>query len=172
MLACVAPFALRTMACCYTDGMTEPMSCLTLWQPYASLAALGIKHSETRHWSAGFNNVGQRIGIHAAQRGMTPSEIAWFNAACACEGISLRARDLPLGVMLATARLTGIHRIITHRRGTALLDGHAPIPLDAWGTYTPGRWVYLLDQVEPLVKPVAASGRQRWWHWHPAAMAA
>jgi len=41
---------------------------LTLWQPYASLCALGVKTIKTRSWPAPKALIGQRIAIHAATR--------------------------------------------------------------------------------------------------------
>lgn len=44
------------------------MKALTLWQPWASLMAIGVKTIETRSWSAPEALIGQRIAIHAAVR--------------------------------------------------------------------------------------------------------
>lgn len=44
------------------------MKAITLWQPYASLVALGVKTIETRSWPAPKGLVGQRIAIHAAAK--------------------------------------------------------------------------------------------------------
>lgn len=42
------------------------MRALTLWQPWASLVAIGAKTIETRSWPAPASAVGERIAIHAA----------------------------------------------------------------------------------------------------------
>jgi ASCH domain len=41
---------------------------LSLWQPWASLIALGIKTIETRSWKAPASAIGQPLLIHAAKR--------------------------------------------------------------------------------------------------------
>lgn len=46
------------------------MKALTLWQPWASLIALGVKTIETRSWAAPKSLIGQRIAIHASKRGL------------------------------------------------------------------------------------------------------
>lgn len=44
------------------------MKAITLWQPWAELVALGVKHIETRSWPAPPAIIGQRIAIHAAAK--------------------------------------------------------------------------------------------------------
>jgi hypothetical protein len=48
---------------------------ISLWQPYASLIAIGAKPFETRHWSPPANLIGKRVAIHAAARKPTRNEI-------------------------------------------------------------------------------------------------
>ena len=49
---------------------------LTLWQPWASLVAVGAKPYEWRGWEAPKRLVGKRIAIHAASRKVKRNEIA------------------------------------------------------------------------------------------------
>lgn len=44
------------------------MRVLPIWQPWASLVAVGAKRVETRHWAAPPNLIGQRIAIYATKR--------------------------------------------------------------------------------------------------------
>lgn len=44
------------------------MKAITLWQPWASLVAEGVKTIETRSWAAPAGLIGQTIGIHAAAK--------------------------------------------------------------------------------------------------------
>ncbi len=44
------------------------MKAITLWQPWASLVAAGVKTIETRSWRAPANLIGERIAIHAAAK--------------------------------------------------------------------------------------------------------
>jgi activating signal cointegrator 1 len=41
---------------------------ISLWQPWASLIACGMKPYETRHWSPPRELIGQTIAIHAAKK--------------------------------------------------------------------------------------------------------
>ena len=43
------------------------MKTISLWQPYASLIAAGVKTIETRGWAPPKRLMGQRIAIHAAR---------------------------------------------------------------------------------------------------------
>jgi hypothetical protein len=52
------------------------MKALTIWQPWASLIALGLKPYEFRTWPAPRSIRGQRIVIHAAARKTRPTELA------------------------------------------------------------------------------------------------
>lgn len=44
------------------------MKAISLWQPWASLIAAGIKPFETRDWAPPRELIGQRIAIHAAKK--------------------------------------------------------------------------------------------------------
>lgn len=44
------------------------MKAISLWQPWASLIACGVKPYETRHWAPPRELIGQRIAIHAAKK--------------------------------------------------------------------------------------------------------
>ena len=39
-------------------------------------------------------------------------------------------------------------------------------PIDDYGDYSIGRWVWVLRQVDVLNPPVAASGHQGFWDWN------
>lgn len=51
------------------------LSCITIWQPWASLIAYRAKRFEFRGWSAPAALHGQRIGIHAGKRQVTRAEV-------------------------------------------------------------------------------------------------
>lgn len=34
-----------------------------------------------------------------------------------------------------------------------------------WGDYTPGRWAWMLADVEKVDPPIPAKGKQGWWSW-------
>ena len=44
------------------------MKAITLWQPWATLVATGLKEYETRSWAPPEDLIGRRLAIHAAKR--------------------------------------------------------------------------------------------------------
>lgn len=152
------------------------MKALTLWQPWASLVAEGIKTIETRSWRAPAALIGERIAIHAAakepRRGMSAggAVVELFGQSVymdeAHDGEWL---ELPLGAVLCTARLVDCVETDC-MAGLDWIVGSEPGPADpSWyvtesdyggrrwnlaadrpfGDYAPGRWAWLLDDVAP-----------------------
>ena len=149
------------------------MYAITLHQPWATLIALGIKTVETRSWPAPERLLGQTVAVHAGKRVVRrPGE---------CIERELRARlgedwirTIPTGAVLATATLAGIAQvdyaglIIGHavhdvdtEMGCAVGAGRTPI--DPWGDFSAGRWLWFLDDVEALPEQIPAVGRQGFW---------
>lgn len=131
------------------------MKALPLWQPWASLVAIGAKRVETRDYPPGRLGLrfGQRIAIHATKtdRELWICEQPFFR-----DYIADPAR-LPLGAIVATCILDRASQI------TERLADEFP-RLDpqehAFGLYTPGRWAWVLKHVEPLAEPVPFKGSQ------------
>jgi hypothetical protein len=126
---------------------------LSLWQPWASLIAVGGKRIETRHWPAPSWLVGQRIAIHAAKR---ESEL-WM---CMRAPFALYLPDpdlLPRGYVIATARLDRCPEMTP--AAIEMLERNQPEE-HAFGLYEPGRFAWVLQDVRRLVEPVAFRGRQ------------
>jgi hypothetical protein len=106
-------------------GEAEALPVLSLYQPWASLVALGIKTIETRSWPAPKTVIGRRIAIHAAKR--NPVKLSWhpdgmigrytvhqdgrgepcylLDSDWRKFGNAQYPIDLPLGCIVATARL-------------------------------------------------------------------
>ena len=171
------------------------MKAISLWQPWASLIACGAKPFETRHWAPPRDLIGQTIAIHAAKKidkdarqfaedlmfgqhdpgGFeladklsasmqdTPDQLMGiFGMAC-----------MPIGCVVATARLDGAFQLGERAEGTAfpaasvvrrLISRSMPecftVRYDDFGNYAPGRWAWLFRDVKPLTPHVAAVGRQ------------
>lgn len=58
------------------------MKALTVWQPWASLIAAGVKPYEFRGWSAPSWVVGQRIAVHAGARKPKRGEVEQLIMIC------------------------------------------------------------------------------------------
>jgi len=77
--------------------------------------------------------------------------------------IEQHIKQLPCGVIIATARVTGCW-------STNRLDLLAKLPdaERAFGNYAPDRWMWGLADVQVLPEPIAASGKLGLWEWqHP-----
>jgi len=136
------------------------MKAITLWQPWASLIAIGAKRIETRNWATRYRGP---LAIHASKR--VPWDIEAFYAeeplpyALIDAGYETFA-DLPFGVVLATCRLVDVLPTTDEFLTNVLLT-----PEWNYGDYSPGRFAWLLDDITRLDPPVTASGRQGLWEW-------
>lgn len=132
------------------------MKAITLWQPWASLIALGAKTIETRSWQTSYRGP---IAIHAAastpgllwekQRdGKRILEIGDYTAERDRTGFLLRGPvawpyRLPQGAVVATATLTGCLPILTDT-GPADIE---VLPDDFLTPCVDGRMVYRVTTV-------------------------
>jgi hypothetical protein len=127
---------------------------LSLWQPWASLVALGAKRVETRDWPPPVWMEGQRIAIHAAK---TTDHLHL----CGLEPFSrhvARVDELPLGAIVATVRLVRCSGIT--EQTAELLQQCNPEEF-LFGNYDLSegqRYAWVLDEVERLEPPVPWRG--------------
>ena len=129
------------------------MRTISLWQPWATLVAIGAKRVETRHWPAPAKLIGRRIGIHAAK---TTSHLH------VCDeqpfaGYIRHPRALPFGAVVATAVLLRCREIT--EQTAAELERTNPHEY-AFGHYAPGRFAWDLHGVRPLPEPIPFRGSQ------------
>ncbi len=131
------------------------MPALTLWQPWASLIAFGLKPYETRSQPAPRRLLGRRIAIHAALRRPAFGEITpeIHHAMAGLTGNPTWFDLLPYGAVVCIAVLEDI--------------APAPrVPADAFGDYGPGRWAWKFVDIHPLRPPVPARGSRLYgWPW-------
>lgn len=127
------------------------MKALSLHQPWASLVAVGAKRVETRSWRTHHRG---RVAIHAARFPGLLHLAREEPFAAALRGI-----ELPLGVVLATARLVDCVPTVCGLSRSLTAVEHA------FGDYSEGRWAWLLEDVEPLATPVPARGYPGLWEW-------
>lgn len=119
------------------------MRCISLWQPWATLIAIGAKKIETRSWSTSYRGP---LAIHAAKthnQQMIDCMISEpFSTAIHDHGLKCELRpvegyhvaQIPLGCVVATCELFGCERI-------GDLYGTIPdYPERSFGDYTPGRY--------------------------------
>jgi hypothetical protein len=141
------------------------MKGLSLWQPWATLIALGHKRVETRHWPTRYRGP---IAIHAAKRKMTDEEIEYVYELSLLFGLSLPdPLDLtpawPLGYIVATASLTDCKPMTAE-----LIDAQSELEYQV-GNWERGRYAWFLEDIKPVPQPIPARGAQGLWEWTPPA---
>lgn len=136
--------------------------CLTVWQPYASLMAEGLKAIETRGYPASRLGLqpGQLVAIHAAKRPMTWGEKQEWEEFLRGRGIYVR--DLPYGAVLSVHRFKGDHQsfIFKHYRATYGFTEQE----EMFGDYSDGRYGWLMPRVLQLT-PRPHRGQQGIGRW-------
>jgi hypothetical protein len=131
------------------------MKVISLWQPWASLIAVGGKEYETRSWATRYRG---KIAIHAAK---TRDHLSLgyqqpFYDVLIDSGWYSEPEKLPLGAIVAIAELTAIYRA----------DELYPKISEqerAFGLYGDGRFAWRLQNVKPLNLPFQVSGKQGLW---------
>ncbi len=137
--------------------MSKLIRAISLWQPWASLVALGVKRFETRSWATPHRG---ELAIHAAKCEPWPLSDAVEPLARA--GYA-RWADLPRGAVLCIVRLVDVLPV-------ELVVGEI-VPYSAanqelaFGDYTAGRYAWRLEMVEVFDPPIPVRGAQGLWWW-------
>lgn len=125
------------------------MKAISLWQPWASAIALGLKKIETRHWTTAFRGP---IAIHAAKRWTLDERERWL-AECAMNP-SL-PKDIPLGAFVAVAELADV--VSTD---VLLATSSVSLKESEWGNYGPARYGWMFENIVALPRPIPFKGAQ------------
>jgi hypothetical protein len=148
------------------------MKTLTVRQPHATLIAAGFKGNETRSWGTNYRGP---LAIHAARRFPARArDLLWeepFVSALHDAGVPYfgllyatipHFEILPLGRVICTVTLVDCYRITA--------ENIPPEPERSFGDYTPGRWAWVLGDVQVLPQPwPVVRGRLGLWEWSPDA---
>ena len=140
------------------------MKAISLWQPWASAIALGLKRVETRSWPTKHRGL---LAIHAARtpsgvrKGATEEVVLAIARALGIKPDfyvrSALEQRLPFGKVVAVAELTECRDVTVE----VITAERLRRPLEvAMGDWWPGRWLWRLDRIEPIDPPVPALGRQ------------
>lgn len=141
------------------------MKALTLWQPWASLVAMGEKKVETRCWSTAYRG---ELAIHAAAR-IPP---AWLGASREFPEFKRELFDvlmvhapkkgipeLPRGAVLCIVRL------VTIRPTSEVAEDLSKREL-IFGNYESGRYAWFFEMVEQFKDPIPVKGNRLLWNWN------
>lgn len=127
-------------------AIEAPTKAISIWQPWASLIALGHKRYETRNWRSWHRGP---IAIHAARKVVAAGKLPEFEPHW---GIDLDP-DLPMGAIVAVANIV---ECCTVADLADLSEKER-----ALGDYRRlARWAWRLDDVVMLPEPVPMVGRQ------------
>lgn len=153
------------------------MKALTLWQPWASLVAQGVKRIETRPWTTKYRGP---LAIHAAKRppvdGEAPGKVGvdllnewiyWLPAPIECDDDGdLVGFELPLGAIVGTCYLVDVvptdvaladhlHFCTPQKGVTSPWFFHewrgwwvAEDTQEPWGNFGPDRFAWLLADAQ------------------------
>ena len=142
------------------------MKALSLWQPWASLVALGEKKVETREWTTKYRGL---LAIHATAKkppywlGASRDEHVFKNEladvlSCRTYGLHFAVGQLPRGAVLCIVNLREIQKTSYVRE---ILCERERI----FGNYEDGRYAWFLEVVEKFDRPVPAKGNRMLWNW-------
>lgn len=124
------------------------MKAISLWQPWATAMAIGLKQIETRHWRHNYRGL---IAIHAAKR--WTREEREFSADMAELHNEGRLALPPLGAIVATGFIVGIEP-------TETLLPKISETEEMFGNYGPNRFGWIFRDIVSLPEPVPCKGAQ------------
>lgn len=142
-------------------GRETAAKAITLWQPWATLVAIGAKQFDTRSWLTRHRGP---LVIHAAKR-FTRAERAW----CCEEPFRSVLRDagypepesllVTLGKALCVVEVTAMYNTSDLVKGISEQER-------AFGNYEPGRFAWSLKNLR-VFESVSMRGRQGIWTLTP-----
>ena len=157
------------------------MKVITVWQPWASLIAIGAKPYEFRGWIPPASLIDKRIGIHAGARPIKRIEVATLIQQLGDEtneGLPCLRKDiaLPFLTRVYNSLLDGIeilprsHILCTGVLGTpksgeecaAEFGIEAGNDSDRDGTFN---WGWPITDIQDLEPPIPFRGAQGFWNW-------
>lgn len=131
---------------------TKTIWCLSIYQPWAQLIALGEKRFETRTWMAGWHR--GLLGIHVSKRWTHEERYfltqPFYRDALARHGYG--NGELPRGCLLAVVNLRAIFHVEDMRHDLTPQE-------EAFGNYADGRWAWLMENARLLPEPIPMNGK-------------
>lgn len=148
------------------------MRAISLWQPWATAAALGSKRIETRHWATAYRGP---LLIHAAKRcnktemRAYAEQSAWLNALRLDFDCGPLWEALPLGAVVAVCNLVDCKPSESFTAAELDEQRQRDGEKDPWtermmGNFEPQRFGWLLDDMHPLGVPVPYRGGQSFFN--------
>lgn len=144
------------------------MKAISLWQPWATLVALGEKKIETRAWRTTHRGT---LAIHATQKMTREMKLLCETEpfASSLDRVFAAGDELPLGAIVAVCELVDCAQIVRAYRPllentfAVRANGNVIIPTDserAFGDWIDGRFAWILKDTRRLDYPVPCRGAQ------------
>jgi hypothetical protein len=157
-----------------------PLPALTVHQPYAHLIAIGVKPVENRDWPPPLKLVGKYLAVHAGKKVDVPAyeQLSRDRPALWVRPPLPRPEEMVLGAIVAVARVAGAVLVEGAADGlrvnTVRILG--PVPAEVArdlgaSQWSLGPWLWVLEDVVQLPRPVPISGAQKIWTVHERAAA-
>lgn len=149
------------------------MRALTLWEPWATLIALGAKRYETRGWATPYRG---ELAVHAAnrfseaQRDIATSEPVITDALC--RGLKCRRWEIVRRLRESLGHVIAVVRVVDCEETRSIIpraqraeDGAAEMWWEEFkmGDWRPGRHAWRMSRPKRLQQPVPCRGYQRIW---------
>jgi hypothetical protein len=144
------------------------MKVLTLIQPWATLIALGEKKIETRSWRTSYRgpmliHAGKKVDKEACEEYFIKEELQLHGYI---------DKNLPTGLIIAKCNLVNCLKIENpvYESGIfkpKLSNGDTVMIHNEYyfGDYTPGRYAWILENIELLKQPIPAKGQLSLWNY-------
>ena len=142
-----------------SQQVVEEMKALTISQPYASLIADGAKPVENRYWPINYRGP---LAIHAGKGSQ------YLNRA--------QLREYPTGVVVAKCQLIACFELAAAIKMIEALQIPKDLKAIGWTPghmawllhheYTEGPFCWVLSDIERVMPPVVATGKQGLWNWN------
>lgn len=154
------------------------MKAITLYQPWASLIAMGAKRIESRSWYTGYRGP---LAIHAGKKNdyINPDKIRYichdepFRKVLGITGMFDYTKKFPLGCIVATCELIACLKVESigeqpDIQGWKFGTHYFPASKQEFyfGDYSIGRYRWFLANIKPLENPIPTTGSMGFWEWH------
>lgn len=136
------------------------MKVLTLWEPWASLMAIGAKRIETRSWPTSYRGL---LAIHAGKRPVDRDFESDLDVARAL--VSSGIKNYSLGSIIGVVNVIACKQIATGAGPMIDSSRYMKPPSRVlreytFGNYEAGRFAWITDQAWRLSQPIEFRGSQ------------
>jgi len=121
------------------------MKAISVWEPWATLIAMGLKQYETRSWKTFYRGP---LLICASQKRLPFTEISTILSM-----VNLTPNDLSYGKALAIVDLTDVFPTENLFIQNRYIE-------QKFGDFSPGRYAWKLENIRQIKEPILIHGRQ------------